>query len=58
MKNDPIIDEVRKIRRQIEKDCNGDLSKIFQHARQMEKSSVKDRIKALKRAEKERLVTA
>jgi len=32
MQNDPIVDEVRRARLEIEKECNGDFDQIYKHA--------------------------
>ncbi len=38
MWTDPIVEEVRKNRREIEKECNGDLSLLFAKAKEIEKT--------------------
>jgi len=43
MWTDPIVEEVRKHRRDIEKECKGDLSLLFAKAKELEKS-LKDRV--------------
>lgn len=55
MKDDPIVEEVRKVRRQIEKECGNDFGKIFAYAKASEKISISQRIKKLRQSEKEKL---
>jgi len=38
MWTDPIVEEVRKHRREIEKECKGDLSLLFAKAKELEKT--------------------
>jgi hypothetical protein len=38
MWTDPIVEEVRKHRREIEKECNGDFSLLFAKAKEIEKT--------------------
>jgi hypothetical protein len=38
MWTDPIVEEVRKNRLEIEKECNGELSLLFAKAKELEKS--------------------
>ncbi|MCF8241419.1 MAG: hypothetical protein K9J16_08520 [Melioribacteraceae bacterium] len=37
MWNDPIVEEVRKHRKEIEKECKGDFSLLFSEAKKIEK---------------------
>jgi hypothetical protein len=39
MTKDPIIDEVREIRRKTEEACEGDWEKLFEHFLKVQKSS-------------------
>ncbi len=43
MKNDPIIERIRTVRKEISKECNHDPKKLAAHYREMEKR-FKDRI--------------
>ncbi len=56
MKQDPIVEEVRKARRQIEKECDNDFAKLFAFAKASEKLSINQRLRKLRQSEKERLV--
>mgnify|MGYP000526583343 CR=1 FL=1 len=38
MREDPIVEEVRRIRFQIEKECNNDIEEIYQKALELQKS--------------------
>ncbi len=38
MKEDPIVEEVRRIRFQIEEECNNDMEKVYQKALELQKS--------------------
>lgn len=44
MFNDPIVEEVRKIRFQIEAECENDIEKIYQKAFEIQKSKNHDLI--------------
>ena len=60
MWEDPIVEEIRKHRREIEEECNGDLSVIFIKAKELEKK-LKDRLVSkvpLKRAKRKTEKTA
>jgi hypothetical protein len=37
MHNDPIVDEVRRSRLEIEKECQGDFAQIYAHALELQK---------------------
>ena len=60
MWEDPIVEEVRKHRREIEEECNGDFSVISFKAKELEKK-LKDRLVSkvpLKRAKRKTEKTA
>lgn len=58
MEDDPIVEEVRKYRRQIELECGNDLHKIFERANRLQKLTVKEQIEELERMKDEELVAA
>lgn len=39
MQNDPIVDEVRRARLEIEKECNGDFDQIYEHALEVQQKT-------------------
>ncbi len=39
MREDPIVEELRIIRYEIEKECNNDMEKIYQKALELQKST-------------------
>jgi hypothetical protein len=39
MENDPIVDEVRRVRLEIENECDGDFDQIYKHALEVQQET-------------------